>query len=514
MAQSNWSGPLYSEGGFYQGKDDNDPNRRWVAPSTVDLSGAITGLVRPDGVVQPLPAPNSFVTPGTTVLDFAAGPSIAASTSTQSSCVAVWNPTGWVDGSGCLEITPNNDGFCEFRMFFDAPRQFDLWSDDGCGVEFWTPSMEDKANPSFSLVLGRGATSTAAPSDTIAFRLYSWVTGVPRMQGHQYIRNRWDITTADSKAGPFPGLVNPTTGAGVNRTHTINWLRFQFNAQCGGKTIKFRRIVRGGRSRPCIVLGTDSAAFRPLSELVSAYIAQLGWRWSINQYFGGGNGVDDLPVSRDTIRAIYAGGNDFNINDLIDRNLGSAGLTAAQAEAMARACLDKARGYGWTRGSNIFIYNNNAYTTEVVQGLRAAGVVAGRGGALDGRFVFPEQSGVTNPMRIPAASWDQMTTAQMTVQVDRAIEYGASAWVYWHNVFSTARVADDGQTPVGALTPSAYAAANPSYCTPRGIDGLTVWWEELRGALDYIKTQEMAGRIDVLSPSQWCARFGVPAIVG
>lgn len=446
--------------------------------------------------------------PGTTVLDFSLGSSVATSTATQSSCTATWNPTGWSDGTGCLEIVPNSDSFGEFRMYFDSAKQFDLWSDDGYAVEWEMPFIEDKpANPSIVFTIGTGATSTATPANTRAVRLFAQSSGVVYFSGKRYDRHRWDYDASDANCGVFPGYAPVITGAGVVKANTINWCRFEIT-RYGGKTIKIRRVVRGGKARPCLVLGTDSAAFYPLNELVNAYMAKLGWKWSINQYFGGGGGIDDLARSKTVINAIYASGSDYNINDLIDRNLATAGLTQQQVYDMAAQCLVKANGYGWRRGQNIFVYNNNGYNDVVVAGLQRAGVIAARGGIADGRYVFTE-GGIVNPMRLPAASWDQLTTAQITAQVDRLITYGATQWAYWHNVYSTARVADDGQTAVGASTPSAYAASNAAYCTPRGINNLTVWWEELKAALDYIKSKEMAGQLDVMSPSQWCLANGL-----
>lgn len=487
----------------------------------VDLGNLVTSTTNPvtGGIgfsafgVQALDSRSTNVgrvmaSPGTTVLDFSLGSSIATSTANQSSCTATWNPAGWSDGSGCLEIVPNSDSFSEFRMYFDSSKQFDLWSDDGYAVEWEMPNIEDKAaNPNVSFTLGTGATSTSTPSNTRTVRLFAQPSGVVYFSGKRYDRHRWDYDATDAKCGIWPGYAPTTTGSGVTKANTINWCRFEFT-KYGGKTIKIRRVVRGGKSRPCIVMSTDAAAFYPLNELVNSYMAKLGWRWSANQYFGGGQGVDDLARARDVINAIYASGGDFNSNDLLDRNLAIAGLTQQQVYDMATTCLNKATGYGWNRGKNIFIYNNNAYNDVVVAGLKQAGMVAGRAGVTDGRYVFTE-GGIVNPMRIPSAGWDQLTTAQITAQVDRVIEYSATQWAYWHNVYSTARVTDDGQTAVGASTPSAYAGSNPAYCTPRGINNLTIWWEELKGALDYIKTKEMAGLVDVMSPSQWCLAHGL-----
>lgn len=482
----------------------------FVTASTNPVTG---GIGFATGGVQALDAKSVasgsvLASPGTTVLDFSLGSTIATSTATQSSCTATWNPYGWSDGTGCLEIVPTSDAFSEFRMYFDSSKQFDLWSDDGYAVEWEMPNIEDKAaNTQLNFTIGTGATSTATPANTRTTQMFRQPTGTQYFTGKRYDRHRWDFDTTDANCGVWPGYAATVTGAGVTKANTINWCRFEFT-RYGGKTIKIRRVVRGGKARPCIVLGTDAAAFYPLNELVNAYMAKLGWKWSINQYFGGGDGVDDLVKSKDVIRAIYASGSDYNINDLIDRNLASAGLTQQQVYDMAAGCIAKANGYGWKRGQNIYIYNNNAYNDVVVAGLQQAGVVAGRAGVVDGRYVFPE-GGIVNQMRIPSAAWDQLTTAQMSAQIDRLITYGATQWVYFHNVYSTARVTDDGQAAVGAATPSAYAGTNAAYCTPRGINATTVWWEELKAALDYIKTKEMAGLIDVMSPSQWALAHGL-----
>lgn len=355
--------------------------------------------------------------------------------------------------------------------------------------------------------IGTGATSTAQPANCREVRLFAQAVGTIYFSGPRYDRHRWDFAGTDAKCGVYPGYNPGINGAGVASTDTINWVRFEFFG-AAGKKYKIKRLVRGGSARACIVMGTDSAAFDPLTELVNAAMARNGWRWSINQYFGGGNGVDDLAISRRNIAAIYAAGSDYNINDLVDRPLATAGLTAAQAEEMARTCMQKARAYGWYRGSNIYIYNNNSHNDTVVQGLQNAGIIAARGGMIDGRFVFTE-GGIVNPLRIPSTSWDQLTTAQITPQVDRVIEYGATAWVYWHNVFSRAKVLADGQPAVGGMTPSAYRTSNLVYANNRGIDQYTIWWEELKGALDYIKSKEMAGHVVVMSPSEWCAANGL-----
>jgi hypothetical protein len=445
--------------------------------------------------------------PGTTILDFSSGPSIATSVAA-SACAVAWNPTGWHDGTGCLELTPTTDSYSNFALYFDASKKFSLFSDDGYAIEHDLPNVEDKAaNPIASLRIGTGATSTAQPANCREVRLFAQATGIVYFSGPRYDRHLWDFANTDAKCGVYPGYSPGINGAGVAPTDNINWVRFEFFG-VAGKKYKIKRLVRGGSARACIVMGTDSAAFDQLTELVNAQMARYGWRWSINQYFGGGNGVDDLAISRRNINAIYKAGSDYNLNDIVSRPLATAGLSAAQVEAMARECATKAHGYGWYRGSDIHIYNNNSHSDTVVRGMAQAGIIAARGGQSDGRFVFTE-GGVVNPLRIPSASWDERTTAQMTVQVDRAIEYGATAWVYWHNVFARAKVVADGQPAVGSLTPSEYRATNLVYANNRGIDQYTVWWEELQGTLAYIKAKEIAGQVIVMSPSEWCAANGI-----
>lgn len=480
------------------------------------FNAAGDALVGPDGVgyldIQKQNRMRALSSRGTTVLDFGLGSSIASSTSNQSSCTAVWDARGWVDGTGCLTITPTTDSFSEFRIYFDSSKEFSLWGDDGYAIEWAMPNIEDKsANPSVRLTIGTGASSTSTPTNTRATQMFAQASGTVYSNGRRYDRQRWDYDATDAKAGVFPGYAPALTGAGVSQTNKINWLRFEMT-KFGGKAIKIKRLVRGGSARPCVVISTDAAAFDPLNDNVNAYMSKLGWNWSINQYLGGGNGIEDLPVSKRVINSIVSSGNDFNLNDVIDRNLSVAGLTEDQVYAMARQCSSYAATNGWSRGTNIFVYNNNGYNDTVVAGLSRAGVVAGRAGIADGRFVFTEGE-VVNPMRIPAATWDQLTSAQITAQIDRLMEYGATQWVYFHNVYSKQRVADDGQTAVGSMTPSAYAASNPTYCIPKGIDALTVWWEDLKMALDYIKAKESAGLIDVLSPSQWCRANGLASII-
>lgn len=466
------------------------------------LLGADGDQIYPDSL-----RPNANVSPGIDV--FAFGTGTPTSTATQSSCTATKNATGWTDGTPCLDIVPNNDGFCEYRMYWDANNSIDLNDDDGFAIEFLVPDMADKNSPSLSIDISSSATSTSAPANRTSWKIYQGDAKPCVYHGRLYQRIRFDIAATDAKYGLYSGSAPSVSGTGYSKVNKANWMRFTFNTQCGGKTFKFKRLVRGGRARPTLIIGTDAAAFHPLGQLLGAYFAKRGWGGYINQYVGGGNGWQDLQKSRDTMNLLYDSGWDVNLNDLEDRPLGTVVTDQTVMAAAVSGTISAQRAMGWLRGSNIWVANNNDYSSLMIQELESAGVVLNRAGGNEGRYVFCE-GGITNPYRIPSTNIDQKTTAQITTMIDRCDEYGATMWLYFHNVFSRQRCIDDGQVDPTPYTPSAYAAlggATATYCASRGIDKYCIWWEELSAALDYITATYPHMR--VMTPSAWAQENGL-----
>lgn len=474
-----------------------------VARYKTDASGNVVGFIKPNSNDEIAPVavfgqPNNNVSPGIEV--FAFGTGTPTSTATQSSCTATKNATGWTDGSPCLDIVPNADSFCEYRMYFDAASAIDLNDDDGFAVEFLIPDMTGKNSPSLSIEVSSTATSTSTPTDRTGWKIYQGDSSPCTYHGKHYQRIRFDIAATDAKFGLYDGSAPSVGGAGYSKVNKANWMRFTFNTNMGGKTIKLKRLVRGGRARPTLIIGTDSAAFHPIGHLLGAYFAAKGWGGYINQYVGGGTGWQNTKKSQDTMNLLYGSGWDINLNDVVDRALGATVTDQATMAAAVAGAKSAQLAMGWERGANIWIANNNDYSDLMIQELQAAGVVCNRAGATEGRYVFCE-GGIANPYRLPSVGVDQKTTAQITPMIDRCNEYGATMWMYFHNVFARQRVIDDGQTDPASNTPSAYAGINPSYCAARGIDQYCIWWEELKGALDYVSTTYPYMR--VITPSQW-----------
>lgn len=471
------------------------------------VTGGVVGFVGPDGLPTAEDVFNPLrIQPGLTMVDFGAAQPYTT-LATQNTCVATLNPTGWHDGTGCLELTGDAEdaAWTECRIYFDSGKQFDLNSNDGFAIEFEIPDVSDiTTNSGFSIEIGYGATSTAPPANRTSFQMLTQQNSQPiRQRGVRYTRFRWDITTAGAKAGPYPGYAPGVTGSGFAQYKACNWIRFMW-ASFPGKMFKVKRIVSGGRTQPCIVLMTDSVqGFHTTfagPSLVSRGIApSMVLADTILQYAG----------LREITNGWYRALGDIIPNDVIDRNLVTANLTEDEIYAMLMECDNRLVQYGWTRARKIYSYNNNAYDNNIIAALQRAGYKMGRAGSVDGRYVFAEGA-VNDPYRIPAVGIDGKNAADIITMIDRCIEYGATMWTYYHQPFPKAKIVADGQTAVTTgQTPLQYAAVNPSYCTTNGINSGTIWTEELDAAMAHLAQRIGERKIIDLTPSQWCAAVGI-----
>lgn len=476
-----------------------------AAMLSTDASGN-TVLVGADG--QPVDVGRNplRIQPGLTMVDFGASAPYT-SLATQNTCTATLNPTGWHDGTGCLELTGDAEdaAWTECRIYFDSGKRFNLNSGDGFAIEFEIPDVSDiTTNSGFSIEIGHGATSTTPPADRTAFGLLTQQNSMPiHQRGVRYMRFRWDITAAEAKAGPYPGYAPQVTGAGASQYRPVNWIRFTWQ-NFPGRKFKIKRIVSGGKTQPCIVLMTDSVQGMHTTHagpsMVSRGIApSMVLADTILQYAG----------LREITNGWYRALGDIIPNDVQDRNLVSAGLTEDQIYDMLVECDNRLLTYGWLRGRKIYSYNNNAYNNACVAALQRAGYRMARAGSVDGRYVFAE-GGVTDPYRIPAVGVDGKNAADIITIIDRVIEYGATCWMYYHQPFPKAKIVADGQTAVTeGQTPQQYAAVNPTYCTANGINSGTIWTEEFDAAMAHLGQKVGEQKIVTLTPSQWCAAVGL-----
>lgn len=447
---------------------------------------------------------------GRTVVDFS-DPVPWTQIATQNTCTYQHNPTGWHDGTGCLEIVGDAEdlGWIELRMYFDSGRHFQLDSEDGFAVEFELPDMSDitAANNSFGIEMGKGASSAAVvPADRWSNTLFVQQNGATlHNHGVFYQRCRFDTDTTDAKAGPWPGYNDAISGAGIAQNDTVNWLRFLWGS-LPSRTIKIKRIVVGGRSEAGLVLVWDSIQGHHANR-ISQRLAKYGLKGNFCSTLN--DTILPYTSSISSVNRMNAAGHAFLPNDMVDRNLATSGLTQAEVYSMLKELDAALASRGWDRGRGIYVYNNNAYNTAVVNALEQAGYRAARAGATEGRYVFTE-GGVKNPFRLPSVGADSKTVAKQLEYIDRGIEYGASLWLYMHNLFTKAQVAYDGQPAVGATeTCSEYAVRNPSYCATKGINSSYNWVEDVESLIDEI-AERVAGRtLKVFDGAGWCNAVGL-----
>lgn len=459
----------------------------------------------------------------------------------QSSGTLYNNPTGWHDGTPCLEFTPNADT-AEFRFYFDgalgaglANSPLDFNSNDGVAIEFEITGVDtSKSNYSISMEFANDATNLYAANKASFnwFRNDSVGTATYKeFKGRKYYRFRFDSTAADAKAGPFPGygLTATSGGTGADWTKPVKFIRMVCT-KFSGKTIKFKRILLGGHSTPCVILGTDNAGPEPLVSLVSALTARNGVAMYANQYWESLDASNGVALER--FRRLYAADWEINGNDVVDRPLGATVTDRATMAAAINTTCSRQLAEGWLEGSKVWVANNNSTSDLMIQELQAAGYVANRNGITEGRYVFPE-GGVPDPFRMPSLSCDGKFLTDIQPMIDRCVEYGATMWLYFHNTWSKAQIDADrtnnltgtSGAPIAvnaAETPAAYRTRAAGLGTAAGgatvvymdarigsAASLAIFYEDLKEIIDYIAAQQLAGNLVTRRPSDWCRDVGL-----
>ena len=511
----------------------------WLVPvmQKVDVSGLAEGGIRRRRVrsmlgaaafdlsaVTGLPVGASFSGAGT----YANAGVLAV----QSTGTLRHNPTGWYDGTACLDFTPNSDA-AEFRVYLGGGPGggVNISDDDGIAFEFGIPGDLDTGKSNFSIFFDYSSDAASAfPANTAQVRV--WVCDQANSQtkekgGRKYIRNRWDaIAATDAACGAWPGQINVSTlnGTGANRTALCKWFRFRVN-KFSGKTVKFKSVRRGGRSTPSFVLGSDNANPDALFSAM-AYMASKGLPSYLAQYVSGLTGA-----ALDAYLRAHAAGVEVTGDDLVDRPLGSTVLNVGGMRAAVEGTRDALKLLGFTRGTRVWVANNNSTSALMVSELKRAGYVCNRNGSTDGLYVFPE-GGVPDAFRLPARSVDNMNWTGIQPIIDRAVVYGCTAWIYWHGVLSSGRMDEDRNANItgtagapiarsGTESLAEYRAralglgtaigtASVAYFDARiGSAALGIWWEELKQMIDYLALKNMDGTCVVVSPEEWAFDVGL-----
>jgi len=537
----------------------------WVggAPDVGGDTGVTTWRRNADGLVS-LVGPDGHLPPfgyqkkvnsvkGPTILEFASATFLPAGASfygagsyasagrlaVQSTGTIVHNPTGWHDGTACIEFTPNVDA-AEFRYYFDGALGAGLENSplnfndvNGIGLDFEITDVDtSKVNFSISMEISTDATSLFPTNKASLgwFRNDGTVASQKEFVGRKYYRFRFDSNTTDAKSSAFPGYgyTAVASGTGADYTKPIKFIRVTVN-KFSGKTIKFKRITRGGWSTPCIIMGTDSSGPESLDLLVAPLVNSNNLEFYGNQYW---SILDSNAAYRDRYNRLYAAGWELCGNDLVDRPLGVDVLDQPTMAAAIQGTRAKHIAAGWQEGALTWVANNNSTSHLMIQELQAAGYVCNRNGITEGRYVFPE-GGVPDAYRMPSPSCDGKFLADVQPWIDRCIEYGATMWLYFHNVWSKAQIdADRANNITGTTgapiavnageTPAAYRAraaglgtavgtATVTYLDARigSTASLASFYEDLKEIIDYIGAKQAAGDLVTRTPSNWCRDVGL-----
>lgn len=493
-----------------------------------------------------------FSIKGETILDFGASDFLPSGASfsgpgsygsagriaVQSTGVVTHNPTGWHDGTPCLEFVPGTNTTCELRLHLDNANTneghalLNFNDPNGVALDYSIEGVNtDQTNISINLEFSDVTQNPASglfPANKASFPIFnndsSGAAQYREFAGRKYTRFRFDSTATDAKCGNWPGKAYKpnASGTGSDYAKPVNYLRFTFN-KFMGQTIKLKRLMLGGFSTACVVLMTDNATPDTLSQFVAPLIAKHQIEMAAN------NAVATFQASAKALerfKRFYAAGWEINGNDVIDRALGATITDQPTMQAAIADTLAYQASQGWYEGSKVWIANNNSSSYLMQSELALAGYVANRNGASEGRYCFPE-GGMPERYLIPGNSIDNGTLATIQPLIDRCEEYGATIWLYFHNVLSKAQIDADrtnnimavSGAPVavtGGQTVSQYRAAavalgnavgnaTVTYLDQRVGTGYAtaLWFEDLKQIIDYIGARQAAGALVTRTPSNW-----------
>ena len=328
--------------------------------------------------------------------------------------------------------------------------------------------------------------------------------------GRQQVLIRADQTT--STPGPYPGAYPGNSasgwsayGSGVgSRAIALANVRLQFNnAHSPAFPIWLKAIYGVNRIRPKVVLyfdnwfgGTTGANLDAHHTVIKPILDSYGWKCGVTIPISEiGNAING-PVS--VLQTLEAEGHDVLCNDITDRNMAATFTTPGQALSDIQSTQASLRRFGLNRGSNIWVWNNNAYNRELMDAARSCGIVMGRAGQAE-RPVFQRHVGTPTPyelLRIGGINFDDRPWTDMTPQVEYAIRAGGDLHAYWHQ-----------------FAPGGSATTRPSVVNP-GLysSGLVTYTASFTQFAAWLRARELEGLVDVMSPSRYYDYLNAPQV--
>lgn len=370
----------------------------------------------------------------------------------------------WSNSAGLL-ITPSGAGNLRANN-----RSLNLSTRAKLGISLYIPTLPS-GSPTLAVYVASDSGTSAANA-----QFYGWNINQLK-QGQNFLT----VDLGGSATTDALGISRSTIGTGANLSVTIQHLRIEWSADWNGVPFYLDGVWYGGRSRPCIMIGADA-----LDSSVETY-----WLPMMEAYGWDGYLALNIPTAP-PLETAYARTQTFYDAgfDVVNHTSDHTNLTTlVESAAIARKITDfrdYQLSHGWTRGSRIFAYPENAQNALTEQVVRSLGFDFCR--AIFQRNIETTQWGVPNLFHVGSYDMGNRTLATLKTIVDGAILGGHSIMPFFHGVTA----GGDGSSATG--------------------DALTIYETVLQAWLDYIRSKERQGLIDVVRPTDWYLGLTQPAL--
>jgi len=332
--------------------------------------------------------------------------------------------------------------------------------------------------------------------------------------GRHFLVVRHDQTTGlfgpyISGGHPFTSVAGwASAGAplGAQATLLRNFRIAFSNWHTNGRSVYLRALWGMRRMRPKVVLyfdnwqgGSPGANNDNPHTAIRPTIGQggYGWKWGVTMPLDEIGNTGNGPVS--VLQELEAEGCEAVCNDVTDRNMATAGLSLSQAISDMSRTRETLAGYGLNRGNKIWVWNNNAYNATLLEAAQTVGIQMGRAGIAERTIIDRSVQALTTQemLRIGSVGVDNTDSATLQAIVRRAITYGGDLHMYWH-----------------VFAPGGSASLRPSVNEPaKYASGLFTYTAAFLDFAAWLRAQQLAGLVDVVSPSQWYAQLSQPTLV-
>jgi hypothetical protein len=464
--------------------------------SKLDVIGRDSTLLA--GVVSPQPSKQISKTAvgnaGKLAVDFTgAAWSIAAGTPALTSDYTGYDAAGAVNGipprtgiKTMLKVVPSSDTSEEIQNTTLTPIAlngiFGLW-------------VYVAAQPGYQAGVGTGTgtigvlLSTSAVSFSNALQISFIATGF--REGWNFLKYNENADASRGGPGHPAGINRVMNGTGANGDIVASPIQRMkiITTTLNGATVYLDSLWTGFSTKTAIVLGSDSNGtdlttytlplFQSLGWVDKGYLAVPRQVWA-----AGSKIVTDWTVPKEVVDAAYAAGFEVlnhTVNHLANGTLTAAGEVAYELEACRAWCLSK----GWVRGSNFYVSPQFSTSRLVVAVLKTLGFLMARNSRKYNIARTPW--GIDNPFELGAIDmgqasqgWQQYSTIKAAI--DKCVYYGDSLWLFWHSITAL------GDPGTGEGTTG---------------DDLLIYLSNWTAVMNYIKTLETAGTVEVLSPTEF-----------